>query len=126
VNSARKVVEIALDHIVVNLKEELPRISGKHLLITGGAGVLGHYLVQAITHWNRSAATSDAIHPEVHDNFVPGIPDRLTRLIRQEASAFEEGPQHNSPNSQHRRFRERAVVSNAYKSGTFGLAAGTR
>jgi len=80
VNSARKVVENDLDHIIVNLKEELPRISGKHLLITGGAGFLGHYLVQAITHWNRSAATRDAIHLTVHDNFVRGIPDWLSRL----------------------------------------------
>jgi hypothetical protein len=40
VNSAGNVVENDLDHIVANLKEELPRISGKHLLITGGAGFL--------------------------------------------------------------------------------------
>lgn len=79
-NSARKVVETDLDYIVGNLKEELPRIAGKNLLVTGGAGFLGHYLVQAILHWNHRAEAREAIRLTVYDNFARGVPDWMTRL----------------------------------------------
>lgn|SRR3990170_521339 len=79
-NSAIKVVETDLDHIVGSLKEEFSRIAGKNLLITGGAGFLGHYLVQAVLHWNRSTDAGDAIRLTVYDNFVRGVPDWMNRL----------------------------------------------
>ena len=79
-NSAMKVIESDLNHIVSNLEEELARISGKSLLITGGAGFLGHYLVQAVIHWNRNRVASKPIRLTVYDNFVRGIPDWMTRL----------------------------------------------
>jgi UDP-glucuronate decarboxylase len=79
-HSAAEVVKTDLDYIVGNLEEELPRISGKTLLITGGAGFLGHYLVQTIVHWNRHAGGSRAIRLTVYDNFVRGIPEWMVRL----------------------------------------------
>ena len=53
------------------LAGELATMAGKSLLITGGAGFLGYYLVQAITHYN-SAATGGSgkkIALTVFDNF---------------------------------------------------------
>jgi nucleoside-diphosphate-sugar epimerase len=79
-NSAIKVVETDLDYIVGSLKEEFSRMAGKNLLITGGAGFLGHYLVQAVVHWNRGTEAGDAIRLTVYDNFVRGVPDWLNRL----------------------------------------------
>ncbi len=35
-------------------------MAGKRLLITGGAGFLGYYLVQAALHWNRTRASRGA------------------------------------------------------------------
>ncbi|PWB62061.1 MAG: NAD-dependent dehydratase, partial [Deltaproteobacteria bacterium] len=48
--------------------------------ITGGAGFLGHYLVQAIAHWNLGAGGKDAVRLTVHDNFVRGVPDWMKAL----------------------------------------------
>jgi hypothetical protein len=41
----------------------------------------------------------------------------------QEAAAFEAEPLHNSPNSEHLRFRERAVVPDTYELRAFRFAA---
>lgn len=79
-NSAIKVVETDLDYIVGSLKEEFSRVAGKNLLITGGAGFLGHYLVQAVLRWNRGTEARDAIRLTVYDNFVRGVPDWMNRL----------------------------------------------
>ena len=37
-------------------------MAGKRLLIVGGAGFLGYYLVQSVLHWNRSATRPDRRH----------------------------------------------------------------
>ena len=39
-----------LDRICKALEPELARMAGQHLLVTGGAGFLGYYLVQAALH----------------------------------------------------------------------------
>lgn len=82
-NCAADVVNADLDYIIGNLGEELPRMAGKNLLITGGAGFLGHYLVQAVVHWNRGVEKSDAIRLTVYENFVRGIPAWMARLREQ-------------------------------------------
>jgi UDP-glucuronate decarboxylase len=69
-----------LDYICGNLREELPKLAGNSLLITGGAGFLGYYLVQTVLHFNRSAAPGDRIRVTVWDNFVRGTPGWLTAL----------------------------------------------
>ena len=78
--TAADVVEKDLTYIVSNLQEEMGRIAGKNLLITGGAGFLGHYLVQAITYWNRQAGKRRQIRLTVYDNYSRGVPDWLKAL----------------------------------------------
>ena len=69
-----------LDDITTNLREELGRMAGKKLLITGGAGFLGYYLVQAALHFNQSAGPGQRIAVTVWDNFTRGTPAWLTAL----------------------------------------------
>jgi len=69
-----------LDYITHNLREEFGRMAGKNLLITGGAGFLGYYLVLAALHWNKTAGSASRIRVTVYDNFVRGTPEWLTTL----------------------------------------------
>jgi nucleoside-diphosphate-sugar epimerase len=62
------------------LEPELARLSGKRLLITGGAGFLGYYLVQTILQWNKLSA--DAIHITVFDSYIRGVPGWLLELAK--------------------------------------------
>lgn len=55
-------------------------MAGSHLLITGGAGFLGYYLVQAILHWNSHHASGEPIRLTVYDNFMRGTPDWIVNL----------------------------------------------
>jgi len=77
-SNATEVIETDLDYISRAAESELAALAGKDLLITGGAGFLGYYLVQAILHWNR---TSDApCRVTVLDNFSRGTPAWLEGL----------------------------------------------
>ena len=79
--NAQEVVKSDLDMMCDNLKEEFGRMSGKKLLLTGGAGFLGHYFVQAALHWNaQMRKDSESIYVVVYDNFVRGMPTWLSRL----------------------------------------------
>ena len=78
--TAIDIVQEDLDLLCRMLAEELPRLSGKQLLITGGAGFLGYYLVQTATHFNRSAAAADRIGVTIFDNFSRGAPAWLVSL----------------------------------------------
>jgi len=78
--SARGVVREDLDYIREGLEDELSTMAGKRLLITGGAGFLGYYLVQAVLHWNASARPERRIGVTVFDNYVRGVPDWLNAL----------------------------------------------
>jgi len=78
--NSRDVIETDLDYICVNLKEEFSALAGKNLLITGGAGFLGYYLVQAILHWNGGQANDQVVKVTVYDNYIRGIPEWLTDL----------------------------------------------
>jgi UDP-glucuronate decarboxylase len=78
--SAQQVVERDLDYICASLSRELGQMSGKTLLITGGAGFLGHYLVQTAVHWNKSRSGAEPIRVSVFDNYVRGIPAWLMKL----------------------------------------------
>jgi nucleoside-diphosphate-sugar epimerase len=79
--NAQEVVMFDLDTMCDNLQEEFSRMSGKRFLLTGGAGFLGHYFVQAALHWNsqRSAGNSP-IQVIVYDSFVRGMPPWLSKL----------------------------------------------
>jgi UDP-glucuronate decarboxylase len=78
--NARDVVSTDLDYICQNLAEELPVLSGKKLLIIGGGGFLGYYLVQAVLRWNDRNPGAAPIRLTVFDNYIRGVPTWLTDL----------------------------------------------
>lgn len=70
-----------LERICVDLTEEFGKMSGDKLLITGGAGFLGYYLVQSALHWNRTRQGKHApIDVTVWDSYIRGVPEWLTSL----------------------------------------------
>jgi UDP-glucuronate decarboxylase len=77
--TAADVVEADLEHICHHLQAEFAEMAGRRLLIVGGAGFLGHYLVQSALHWNRRGETPP-IAVTVFDNYVRGVPGWLTAL----------------------------------------------
>jgi nucleoside-diphosphate-sugar epimerase len=74
------VVNADLNHICNNLKTEFSELSGKRVLIAGGAGFLGFYFVQSILHWNKENNSKKPIILTVHDNFMRGEPEWLKNL----------------------------------------------
>jgi nucleoside-diphosphate-sugar epimerase len=80
-NTAEDVVKADLDFISgAGAGAELGQMSGKRLMIAGGAGFLGYYLVQGALHWNRVNADKASIRVLVLDNFIRGVPAWLTAL----------------------------------------------
>jgi UDP-glucuronate decarboxylase len=77
--TACDVVAADLAHIARNLAEDFAGMAGKRLLIVGGAGFLGYYLVQAALHWNRAGGTAP-ISVTVFDNYIRGAPAWLVAL----------------------------------------------
>ena len=75
----KQVVNEDLDYIRSALTEELPLLSGKRVLITGGAGFLGYYLVQELLHFNDSSP-DEPVSVDVFDNFSRGTPRWLSDL----------------------------------------------
>jgi nucleoside-diphosphate-sugar epimerase len=79
-NVADQVVQADLADICERLNDEFSQMAGHNLLITGGAGFLGYYLVQAVVHWNEQQASNRSIPVTVFDNFSRGRPDWLLEL----------------------------------------------
>jgi UDP-glucuronate decarboxylase len=63
-----------LERLTERLHAEFATLSGSELLITGGAGFLGYYLVQAPLAWNAANPSQAPISVTVHDNFARGVP----------------------------------------------------
>ncbi|OEU82715.1 MAG: NAD-dependent dehydratase [Desulfobacterales bacterium S5133MH4] len=78
--TSQDVINRDLEYIYNKLKEELGRLAGKKLLITGGAGFLGYYLVQSILYWNERVDRVQSIRLTVYDNYIRGMPPWLTKL----------------------------------------------
>jgi UDP-glucuronate decarboxylase len=78
--SAADVLRQDLSYICDSLKDEFSQMAGRNLLIVGGAGFLGYYLVQSILAWNRENESGKRIRLTVFDNFVRGVPTWLARL----------------------------------------------
>jgi UDP-glucuronate decarboxylase len=72
-----------LDTVCADLAEEFGAMSGGRLLVTGGGGFLGYYLVQAALHWNRTRGAGANIDVTVYDNYMRGVPDWLEALAAQ-------------------------------------------
>lgn len=77
--SAADVAREDLEYVCARLTGEFTQMAGKNLLITGGAGFLGYYLVQAVLHWNHMVAAEGRIRVSVFDNYVRGVPGWLER-----------------------------------------------
>lgn len=78
--NARDVVAADLEYICSSLDPELRALEGRRLLVVGGAGFLGYYLVQAALHWNASRAPRAPIAVDVWDNYSRGLPRWLSDL----------------------------------------------
>ena len=78
--SASDLLRADLDYICDSLREELAQLAGKRLLITGGAGFLGYFLVQAALHFNSRHSAAERIDVTVFDNYIRGLPDWLAQL----------------------------------------------
>jgi dTDP-glucose 4,6-dehydratase/UDP-glucuronate decarboxylase len=86
--SSKDVVREDLEYICNNVKDELVKLAGQRLLITGGAGFLGYYLVQTITHWNETVSANQKVDLTVFDNFVRGKPDWIAGLAKRDQLAL--------------------------------------
>jgi UDP-glucuronate decarboxylase len=80
ITTAREVVRADLDRICRGLEDEFAMMAGRKVLITGGAGFLGFYLVQAPLYRNRIHAGEPPIEVTVFDNYARGVPEWLTEL----------------------------------------------
>ena len=74
------VINKDLELICYNLNKEFVYLSGKKVLITGGAGFLGYYLIQVLLHWNTKVDKTKHIKVTVYDNFIRGVPYWLTTI----------------------------------------------
>ncbi|MGH8883702.1 MAG: NAD-dependent epimerase/dehydratase family protein [Egibacteraceae bacterium] len=77
---AAKVRDDDLAAMLSDLERELQHLSGKQLLITGGAGFLGYYLVQVPLAWNEAHPDDPPIRVTVFDNYFRGAPPWLDEL----------------------------------------------
>jgi UDP-glucuronate decarboxylase len=76
----RQLLDEDLDAICTDLTAEFGAMSGGRLLVTGGGGFLGYYLVQSILHWNDTRAAGGKINIAVYDNYARGVPEWLEAL----------------------------------------------
>jgi UDP-glucuronate decarboxylase len=79
-SSAAEVVATDLSSMAAAAAPELERMAGKELLITGGAGFLGHYLVQLVAHRNAEVPAAGRTRVTVYDNYARGVPPWLQEL----------------------------------------------
>jgi UDP-glucuronate decarboxylase len=77
--TAQQVILNDLNEINHRLTNEFSVMAGKTLFISGAAGFLGHYLVQAVLHWNQFQGASNPIQVIACDNFMRGVPKWLTK-----------------------------------------------
>lgn len=80
VKGSQEVVENDLNYICSNLEEEFCSLGNKRILITGGGGFLGYYLVQSVLYWNKETDETQNIRVVVYDNYSRGVPTWLTAL----------------------------------------------
>ncbi len=88
--TARDVVENDLEELRAALAVELEALAGKHVLIVGGAGFLGYYLVQTLTSANRCGAVQPKIRVTVWDSYSRGLPAWLAELGRDSHLSLEQ------------------------------------
>jgi nucleoside-diphosphate-sugar epimerase len=80
VETLQELVEKDLSHLATALREEFGAMEGSNLLITGGAGFLGYYLVQSVLFWNLRRSGGRPVHVTVVDNYQRGAPEWMLAL----------------------------------------------
>ncbi len=78
--TAEQIVTGDLDYICGQLEEEFKELSGRRLLLTGGAGFLGYYLLLTLRHWNGKAPAGKEVRITIYDNLMRGIPPWFSTL----------------------------------------------
>lgn len=78
--TSKELLETDLEHLARALRQEFGKMEGSNLLVTGGGGFLGYYLVQAVLHWNARHAAGRPIGLTVVENYKRGVPEWLTDL----------------------------------------------
>jgi dTDP-glucose 4,6-dehydratase/UDP-glucuronate decarboxylase len=76
----QELLEQDLETLCTDLDAELGEMAGGQLLVTGGGGFLGYYLVQTALHWNRTRGRRGRIGVTVYDNYMRGVPAWLEAL----------------------------------------------
>jgi nucleoside-diphosphate-sugar epimerase len=79
-----------VERICDRISDALGLLSGRRLLISGGAGFLGYYLISTIVAWNRRAADGEAVELTVWDNFARGVPPWLEAVSSERHVTVEE------------------------------------
>ena len=87
--AAAQVVATDLDYCCRQLSEELTSMAGARVLLTGGAGFLGYYLVQTLLEWNRRSDRAGRVGVTVVDNYARGVPPWLSSLSGNEVRLVE-------------------------------------
>ena len=72
--NSSEVVNQDLSYICNKLEKEMKMISGKNILITGGAGFLGYYLTKSFLYWNKKNKNLKPIKLTIYDNLFRGVP----------------------------------------------------
>ena len=78
--SLKALLNLDLDYICEILEGEFSEMSGRKLLITGGAGFLGYYLTLSALHWNERNSSTLPISVTIVDNFQRGAPAWLDTI----------------------------------------------
>jgi len=76
----RELLDRDLGFICSEVGPDLEKLTGRRILVTGGAGFLGYYLVQALDHWNSGRAGPNQVRITVLDNFARGEPRWIADL----------------------------------------------
>jgi dTDP-glucose 4,6-dehydratase/UDP-glucuronate decarboxylase len=74
------VCALDIEYGCARLTDTWARLAGRRVLLTGGAGFLGYYLVQMLLGWNARAPRDSAVALTVVDNYIRGVPDWLEAL----------------------------------------------
>ncbi len=78
--SDNDIIAIDLNYMQQLLLEELPLFCGKNILITGGGGFIGYYLILCFLNYKKRSPREESINITILDNFICGEPTWLKHI----------------------------------------------